>query len=369
MPAPEVSTFGDGSHESGETGITIDGAGFGAFPGSVWIYENVDRTGDADQLTVASWNDIQLSVDIPASLNNGAGTCYLFVQREDLAWSNALAFTLASFSSVTLAETLAAATVRPVYIAFFDIKDTPVRGWTGPGILVPTGTGDDDFDDFTYDHAEGAVSITDIIENQGIGGEVSITFAVSESISGWIWGESQWGIDYWGNPGGPVYDQIIVDRRSFLGRKAVIWRGFLVEDDSGILPEIERIFTGVMIGCSMQRQTGRPTLATLVCDQDTQFANMAPARLMDHQFFNPSDTSTSFLNDLVRGPIAGGSVVNGGGGGGGGASPTTPKHGVPAGTPIPRELPSTEPKHGVPSGAPAPPPPPPPSGPRRGVLA
>jgi hypothetical protein len=105
MPAPEVSAFGDGSHAPGTTGITVDGGGFGAFPGSVWIYQNADLSGLADQLAVVSWNDIQLTVDIPGSLNNGAGTRYLFVQREDLAWSNALAFTLQALGSETGSRT------------------------------------------------------------------------------------------------------------------------------------------------------------------------------------------------------------------------------------------------------------------------
>lgn len=93
--APEISAFGDGSHEAGEGGLAVDGGGFGAFPGSAWIYQNTDRSGQADQLTVGAWNDIQLSgVALPASPNNSAGIVYLFVQREDLAWSQGFEFTL-----------------------------------------------------------------------------------------------------------------------------------------------------------------------------------------------------------------------------------------------------------------------------------
>lgn len=95
--APEVSSFGDGNHAAGESGLSIDGGGFGAFPGSAWIYQNADRSGLEDQLTVGAWNDIQLSgVAMPASPANSAGTVYLFVQREDLAWSQAFQFTLAA---------------------------------------------------------------------------------------------------------------------------------------------------------------------------------------------------------------------------------------------------------------------------------
>ena len=112
MPAPEVSTFGDGDHEIGESGLTIDGGGLGAFPGSVWIYENANRSGATDELTVGTWNDIALGgVAIPASPNNAAGTRYLFVQREDLAWSQGLAFVL-SLAGAAAREDLVTALVK-----------------------------------------------------------------------------------------------------------------------------------------------------------------------------------------------------------------------------------------------------------------
>lgn len=104
--APEIASFGDGDHAGGETGLTITGGGFGAFPGSAWIYQNADRTGLSDQLTVGTWNDIELTgVEIPASPNNSPGTVYLFVEREDLAWSQAFAFTLSATSfTLTIAD-------------------------------------------------------------------------------------------------------------------------------------------------------------------------------------------------------------------------------------------------------------------------
>lgn len=93
--APEISAFGDGDHLEGETGLTVDGGGFGAFPGSLWMFENADGSGAADELTVGAWNDIQIAgVEIPASPNNVPGTVYLRVLREDLAWSQGFAFTL-----------------------------------------------------------------------------------------------------------------------------------------------------------------------------------------------------------------------------------------------------------------------------------
>jgi hypothetical protein len=107
MPAPGVSAFGDGSHESGATGLTINGGNFGAFPGSAWIFANSDGSGAADELVVGDWGDLVLTgVEIPSSLTNTAGTRYLRVQREDLAWSNSFSFTL---SIAAAPETPAAA--------------------------------------------------------------------------------------------------------------------------------------------------------------------------------------------------------------------------------------------------------------------
>lgn len=114
-PAPQVNAFGDGSHPLGASGITISGAGFGPFAGSAWIYQNDDLTGLADELTVTSWADLEIVVTIPGSLNNAAGTRYVFVQRPDLAWSNALAFTLEPAAGTgSLSEPLDALTLSAV---------------------------------------------------------------------------------------------------------------------------------------------------------------------------------------------------------------------------------------------------------------
>ena len=104
--APELLSFGDGDHDYGATGLTVDGGGFGAFPGELWMFANADRSGAADQLTIGAWNDLQLTgVEIPASPNNAAGTVYLALLREDLAWSPSFGFTLADPSAASTALT------------------------------------------------------------------------------------------------------------------------------------------------------------------------------------------------------------------------------------------------------------------------
>lgn len=99
MPAPLISNFGDENHEEGETGLTATGFDFGpGFPveGTLWMFENADRSGQSDELTISGHTDMTISgIEIPASPNNSTGTVYLAFQRGgDLAWSNSYTFTL-----------------------------------------------------------------------------------------------------------------------------------------------------------------------------------------------------------------------------------------------------------------------------------
>ena len=95
MAAPVVADFGDESHTAGETGLTIDGFQFSHFAGAAWMYENANRTGDSDELTVGTWGDMQLTgVEIPGVPNNANGTVFLFVRTENMEWSLPYEFTL-----------------------------------------------------------------------------------------------------------------------------------------------------------------------------------------------------------------------------------------------------------------------------------
>jgi hypothetical protein len=227
---------------------------------------------------------------------------------------------------MAIEDFLSAPVVKPVHIGFFDIKDDPLYGWTGEGAFAPIGTGDADLDNNIFLATEGAVNITDFTEDQGMGDSISITFAISEPTGGFILGESQLGVDPLGTNRIAMFDQLVLDRRLFMGRKAVIWLGFLIEPESGdeigwqpeewgaagwqpeggsyVSPDIQRMFTGVMVGASIQRQVGQPTTITLICDQDLQKAATAPVRWIDHQVFYPTDTASTFINSLSRGAIA-----------------------------------------------------------------
>jgi hypothetical protein len=183
---------------------------------------------------------------------------------------------------VALEDILKAPVVKPVFIGFFDITSDPIRAWTGPGTFAPSSTGDADLDGHTFGEAIGIVQVSDFTESQGLADEWSISFSVGDA-----------NLD--------PFTQLVVDRRVFVGRKAVVWRGFLLADESGVSPYINRVFTGVMVGATMERQAGGASIITLTCDQDLQKASQSDARLIDHQFFYPGDTASSFMANLSRG--------------------------------------------------------------------
>src|SRR5688572_29455705 len=207
-----------------------------------------------------------------------------------------------------LADVLVADVVRPVLVGFLDFKDDPVRGWTGPGTFAPIGTGDADLDGETFASAGGAVHITAFSHDQGLGGPVTVTFAAGEMNDE------------------EVFLQIVADRRAYLGRVARFWLFFLSADEASVLPEFEAMFTGVMVHAETNRQPGQPATITITCDQDTQKAYTAPVRWIDHQVFYPSDTASTFINDLARGQIAGGESA---------APPSQPRRLPPGGDPSP----------------------------------
>lgn len=225
---------------------------------------------------------------------------------------------------MALEDVLVAATVRPVLVGWLDFKDDPVRGWTGPGTFAPTSTGDADLDGETFASAGGAVAITAFSHDQGLGGPVTVTFAAGEMDDE------------------EVFLQIVADRRAYLGRAARFWQFFLSADEASVLPEFEAMFTGVMVHAETSRQPGQPATISITCDQDTQKAFNAPVRWIDHQLFYPGDTASTFINDLVRGTIAGAGEV----------APRRPKRlpgPVTPSTPRPRTHPAMDPAPSTPS--------------------
>lgn len=187
---------------------------------------------------------------------------------------------------MALSDHLEASNVRPVIIGFLDFKGAPKRGWTGPGLFVPSGTGDPDLDGHTFEPTAGAVEISDVTENQGLGGPVTITFLAGEMDDE------------------DIVKEIISDQRAFMARKARIWLGFLTADESGVEPDIQAKFTGVMVGAKSTRKPGKGAVLEVRCDADLQGAQGPPVRIVTHQEAFSGDTFSTYINDRDRGPNA-----------------------------------------------------------------
>ena len=177
---------------------------------------------------------------------------------------------------------LEAPIVRPVLIARFDIASDPVLGWTGPGLFAPTGTGDPALDGQIFDPQEAPVEISDFVDNQGIGEALTITMAAVDLDE-------------------DVLRQLIRDKRAYLGRKAWVWFGLLDDTEAAVIPDPERLKTGVIISMT-RRRLDDEEVVDIVIDEDLGGRKGSELRIIDHTRFWTGDTFSSFVLKLVNRP-------------------------------------------------------------------
>lgn len=185
---------------------------------------------------------------------------------------------------MTLADRVTGPVVRPVFVGWLDFADEPAFGWTGPGLLAPTGTGDAILDNNVFSPAEGAIDVSDFVENMSNGRGVTLTFSAPDTDK-------------------DIIRQIVRDRRIWQLRRAKIWLFFLNEDQATVHPEYVQLFSGVIIQANTDRKAREGATIVLDLDNDFGLAEGATARLVDHGRFNPADRFSSFILKLAQGPI------------------------------------------------------------------
>lgn len=186
---------------------------------------------------------------------------------------------------MTLDARVTAPVVRPVLVGWFDFVGDPAFGWTGPGLLAPTGTGDPILDNNVFSSAEGAVRVSDFSESTSGARAVQVTFSAHDNDA-------------------DIVRQIVRDRRVWQLRRAKIWLFFLQADEASVHSDFVQLFSGVIAQASLSRQTGDVAEITLDLDADLRRAGSAPARLQDHSRFNAADAFSSFIARLANGPLA-----------------------------------------------------------------
>lgn len=173
-------------------------------------------------------------------------------------------------------------TVRPVLLGRFDVLTDPLVAWTGYGTFAPTSTGDPVLDGQTFFSMAPFFDLTDIKEDQGIGGPTSIT------ISGHDLDEE-------------LLRQIVRDKRQWRGRGAWLWLGLLNADEATVVTSPARIKTGVMTQMTTSR-SGEDASVTVTIDQDLGRARGSLFRWLDHTRIYPTDTWSTFIVQLSNQP-------------------------------------------------------------------
>lgn len=172
--------------------------------------------------------------------------------------------------------------IRPVLLVRLDIASDPLTAWTGPGVFVPTGSGDAALDNQIFLNAAPIVDLTGITENKDIGGPVTLT------VSGHDLEED-------------LLAQIISDRRQWRGRKAWLWLGLLAADQKSVIGNPFRLKTGVIVSINTLRNHETSTVSVTI-DRDLGNARSAPFRYQDHPRFWDGDTFGTFLTKLANKP-------------------------------------------------------------------
>ena len=172
--------------------------------------------------------------------------------------------------------------VRPVLIGRLDILSDPVYAWTGPGLFVPTGSGDSALDGNSYDPAEAFLDLSAINEDQDIGGPVTITAKAHLSNE-------------------PLLRQLVRDRREWRARPAYLWLGLLDENEQAVIPYPTRIKTGVMTSMLINRDAENASV-DITIDSDLGNSRSAAFRWLDHSRFHPGDNWSSYILRLANRP-------------------------------------------------------------------
>jgi hypothetical protein len=184
--------------------------------------------------------------------------------------------------SAPMQTAVAAAVIRPCLVARLDIAGDPVTAWTGPGNFAPTGTGDTSLDGQTFVPTDSLIDLSSIMENQGIGGPVTITMA-GASLN----------LD--------MLKQVIRDKRVWQGRNTWLWLALLSADESTVVANPTRIKTGVISSIVINR-VGLATTVSVTIDKDLGRSRGAPFRWTDHPRIYSADTFSTYVKMLANKP-------------------------------------------------------------------
>ena len=182
----------------------------------------------------------------------------------------------------SMSTALAGSVLRPAILVYLDILTDPLTVWSGPGVYAPSGTGDADLNGKIFTNLAPLVEISDVAEDQGIGGPVSITAAGHDLDE-------------------DLLRQVVRDKKSWRGRTAIIWLALIDIDEKTVLSDPVKVKKDIMVNMTTNRSAAQSTV-TVTIDADLGRARSAPFRWLDHSRLDSTDRWSAFILELANRP-------------------------------------------------------------------
>lgn len=180
---------------------------------------------------------------------------------------------------MTFSAAAEAPVVRPVWFLYLDIKNDPLKIWTGPIGVALSSTGDSTLDG-TWLPGSGLIEIGEIVDDERGSGPVSLQMS---------------GVD----PALPLFKQIIADGRLWRRRRAIIWQSYLNDvTQLAFTPVRKKIGRMDDLRMIQNRQTALITLN--IEGFAARSAEALGTRYSEQRDIDPTDKSQDFVHDLAN---------------------------------------------------------------------
>jgi hypothetical protein len=168
-------------------------------------------------------------------------------------------------------------------IVYLDIENDPLYVWTGLGDLVftPAQTGDTGLDGFTFKGGGSILELSGVSE--GAGGSDSLEIAFP-------------GVD----PTQPLWKQLMVDKRRWQFRRALVWLMLLDKDTGAIAGKPFRIKTGRMDEFPYEENQGKGFYKCVIEGQQAYANDALHSRYSEQIDIDPNDTSQRWVHNLAN---------------------------------------------------------------------
>lgn len=191
--------------------------------------------------------------------------------------------------------------VRPAWFVFLDIKDDPLKMWTGPMGISLSETGDSSLDG-EWLPSSGLADIGEIVEDEDGSGPTRLEMS---------------GVD----PALPLFKQVIADGRLWRRRRAVIWMSYM--NDAGALaftPRRKKV--GRMDDLRLSQGEDSALITLNIEGFAARSGDALGTRYSEQRDIDATDKSQDWVHDLANKKPDIGTTGQGGSNSGGGGRPT-----------------------------------------------